>query len=382
MASPEFNLSTVGQNASAGCIDFSQIKIIDIEYDKKFVCTLDLLIMAIRDYLNKTNHHAVIIGNSRGIDSAAALGLSRLALSQSDNIVSVRMPTEITSGESNNLGSELCSKAKIQDRCVSINHLDFLDHINNGLGLSRGKYHPVADENIQARIRGQILMHMSNANPGYLVLSTGNKTESAFGYCTLYGDMSGGISPLLDCYKKYVFYLAKQINARSQKQFGQPVIPEGIINRPPTAELAENQDDQNSLGASYAVLDMIVMSYVEHYITSYSSFKDFCYEVFACPLPEQGQNQFFSPKKNHIIPDEIKHALLDGHLDGHLGSIKEENNVAKKILDDVKNLGQSRYNQMKDRIDRIQFKRKQAPIGFKICSRSFGFGRRIPIVKG
>ena len=193
------------------------------------------------------------------------------------------------------------------------------------------EYNTVADENIQARMRGNVVMHFSNAF-GALPLTTGNKTELALGYCTLYGDMSGGFAPINDLYKMEVYALARYINERARKLPGRGVdlIPQNIIDKAPSAELAPDQKDEDSL-LPYPILDPIVRAYIEHYISDFDKFKAWV-------------------KKQNI---EIKNSVTSDE-----------------------------YNRMIRKIDINEFKRRQAAPGIKVSRRAFGTGRRLPIVKG
>ena len=171
------------------------------------------------------------------------------------NVIAVTMPSMFTSNETKSDAKALAEQLRIKLLEIPIKEIydSYINTLKNDFaGLSSN----ITEENIQARIRGNILMALSNKF-GWLVLTTGNKSELAVGYCTLYGDMSGGFAVIKDVFKTKVYELAKLIN---QKEPG--IIPETIIRRPPTAELRFNQKDQDSLPA-YEVLDKILVEYIE-----------------------------------------------------------------------------------------------------------------------
>ena len=213
------------------------------------------LVLGTRDYLGKNRFSKAVIGLSGGIDSALTAAIAVEALG-ADRVVGVSMPSRFNSGETRgdaarvaeNLGIRFL-EIPIQD--VYEGYLELLagpfDHRDPG----------VAGENLQARVRGNILMALSN-NFGWLVLTTGNKSETAVGYCTLYGDMAGGFAVIKDVPKTLVWQLASHVNARA----GCELIPESTIARVPSAELRPNQRDEDSL-PPYPVLDAILAAYIE-----------------------------------------------------------------------------------------------------------------------
>jgi NAD+ synthase (glutamine-hydrolysing) len=172
-----------------------------------------------------------------------------------ENVTAVRMPSRYTAGLSNDLAEEQCRMQGVRLLTVAIEKpfQGFLDALSEQFAG-----HPVdtTEENLQSRARGALLMAMSNKFGG-LLLTTGNKSEYAVGYATIYGDMCGGYAPLKDLYKTEVFALARWRNT-----VGDRVIPQGVIDRPPSAELRENQKDQDSL-PPYDVLDAILLRYVD-----------------------------------------------------------------------------------------------------------------------
>ncbi|MEA2076267.1 MAG: NAD+ synthase [Euryarchaeota archaeon] len=213
------------------------------------------LVLGIKDYVRKNGFEKVVIGLSGGIDSALTAALAVAALG-AQNVVGVSMPSAISSQSSKADAKKLAENLGIEYTVVPI-----VDTINAYAAMLseefKGTEPDVTEENIQARVRGNILMALSNKF-GYLVLSTGNKSELAVGYCTLYGDMSGGLAVISDVPKTTVYKLARYINAVKGKE----IIPESIIIKEPSAELKEGQKDTDSL-PPYEVLDQILHAYIE-----------------------------------------------------------------------------------------------------------------------
>lgn len=218
------------------------------------------LVLGIRDYCAKTGHERVVLGLSGGIDSAVVACLAVAALGPA-NVAGVMMPSRYSSAGSVEDASELAANL-CMPRCdtVSIESLHSLVH--EVLAESMGDGGGVTDENIQARIRGVLLMAMSNTT-GSLVLVPSNKSELATGYATIYGDMSGALLVLGDVVKTAVYALAEWINACYRDcGFASPPIPERSITKAPSAELRPHQTDQDTL-PPYEVLDQIVQGYIE-----------------------------------------------------------------------------------------------------------------------
>ncbi|MGB9691621.1 MAG: NAD+ synthase [Candidatus Sumerlaeaceae bacterium] len=286
----------------------------------------DALALGLRDYLAKTGFQQVVVGNSGGIDSATVLALATETLGR-DSVISVSMPGPFTSAETRRDSAELAQRLGV--RHLEIPILEPYEAFRRLLEAPEGEVvqklfdgnpasiQKLANENLQARLRGNILMWISNAiaQPRTLVLSTGNKSELAAGYCTLYGDMAGGLALISDVPKTMVYKLAHFLNVR----MGNP-IPETIIAREPTAELAPNQKDSDSL-PPYPILDEIIRLYVEEFKSA----------------------------------EEI---AAEGVADLDL--------VRKTIA----------------MIERAEYKRAQAAPGLKVTSKAFGFGRRMPIARG
>ncbi|MDH4151638.1 MAG: NAD(+) synthase, partial [Betaproteobacteria bacterium] len=213
------------------------------------------LTLGVRDYLGKNGFPGALLGLSGGIDSALTLALAVDALG-ADKVHAVMMPSQYTAGMS-------CEDARAQAQTMGVRYSEIairpvFDAFKAALAEEfRGLPEDVTEENLQARVRGTMLMAMSNKT-GAIVLTTGNKSEMGTGYATLYGDMAGGFAVLKDIRKTLVYRLAQYRNARGM------VIPERVIERPPSAELRPDQKDQDSL-PPYDVLDGIMAAYVEQY---------------------------------------------------------------------------------------------------------------------
>jgi len=230
-----------------------------------------------------------------------------------ENVIGVTMPSRYNSPETRSDAGTLAQNLGIELLEVPIQSVfeSYLERLKESFGnLPSG----LAEENLQARIRGNILMGLSNKH-GWLVLTTGNKSEMAVGYCTLYGDMSGGFAVIKDVYKTTVYELVKYRNTLN----GRPLIPETVISRAPSAELRENQKDQDSL-PPYDLLDRILIEYIEQH------------QGLAGIVKKVGQ------------PD-----------------------VVGKVL---------------RLVDNSEYKRRQAPPGVKITPRAFGKDWRFPITNG
>lgn len=274
------------------------------------------LVLGLRDYVRKCGFREVVLGLSGGIDSALTAVLAVEAL-RAEHVHGVAMPSRYSSAHSledarqlaDNLGVELRTIAiegphRALESCMAPH---FQEQVPNA-----------TEENIQARLRGNILMALSNKF-GWLLITTGNKSELAVGYCTLYGDMCGGVAVLADVPKTTVYTLSRRINERPPipcRVPGQPLIPVRSIEKPPSAELRANQLDQDTL-PPYDVLDAILERYLE----------------------------------KGMSPEAI-------FSEGFEGEIVQ------------------RVTRM---VDQSEYKRKQAPVGIKVTSLAFGTGRRMPI---
>ena len=211
------------------------------------------LVLGIRDYIGKNGFGGVVLGLSGGIDSALTLALAVDALG-AERVRTVMMPSPYTADISLTDAKDMAARLGVKHEVLPI--APCFDAFRGTLANTfAGLPEDLTEENIQARIRGTLLMAISNKT-GWLVLTTGNKSELAVGYSTLYGDMAGGFAPLKDVLKTVVYQLSNWRNTQS------PVIPERIITRPPSAELRPDQTDQDSL-PSYDVLDRIIQGYME-----------------------------------------------------------------------------------------------------------------------
>jgi NAD+ synthase (glutamine-hydrolysing) len=268
------------------------------------------LVCGLQDYVEKNNFASVVIGLSGGIDSALTLALAFDALG-ADRVKTVMMPSQYTAQMSLDDAQQMAGILGVAHSVVAIDSLfeQFVDTLSEQFA---GKPADTTEENIQARVRGVILMAISNKT-GAMVLSTGNKSEMAVGYSTLYGDMAGGFSPLKDVYKTLVYQLSNYRNSLSG------VIPQRIITRPPSAELAPDQLDQDSL-PPYEILDELL----ERYIGDDWSFEE-------------------------------------------LVSAGSEAEMVARVI---------------RMVDRNEYKRRQAAPGIRITSRAFGRDRRYPITSG
>ena len=213
------------------------------------------IVRGIRDYCGKNGFTNVWLGLSGGIDSALVLALAVDALG-AEHVTAVRLPSRYTAGLSNDLADEQCRALGVKLLAVPIEK-PFQGYLDALADTFAGKAVDVTEENLQSRCRGAILMALANKFGG-LLLTTGNKSEYAVGYATIYGDMCGGYAPIKDLYKTEVFALSRWRNTVG----GAPVIPLAVISRPPTAELRENQKDEDSL-PPYDVLDAILLRHVD-----------------------------------------------------------------------------------------------------------------------
>ncbi|KAF1692003.1 NAD+ synthase [Pseudoxanthomonas koreensis] len=213
------------------------------------------VVRGIQDYCGKNGFSKVWLGLSGGIDSALVLALAVDALGAA-NVTAVRLPSRYTADLSNDLAAEQCAALGVKLETVAIEPA-FQGFLQSLEPLFEGHGADTTEENLQSRCRGAILMALSNRFGG-LLLTTGNKSEYAVGYATIYGDMCGGYAPLKDLYKTEVYGLSKWRNTVG----GAPVIPPAVIARPPSAELRPDQTDQDSLPA-YDVLDGILYRYID-----------------------------------------------------------------------------------------------------------------------
>ena len=267
------------------------------------------LVLGTKDYALKNGFTKVVIGLSGGIDSSLTAAIAAEALG-AENVIGVTMPSRYTSQGTFSDAQTVASTLRI--RLITIPIEEIFAVCQHVLSEPLGHAEPgIETENLQARIRGIILMTLSNKF-GWLVLTTGNKSETAVGYCTLYGDTAGGFAVLKDVPKTLVYDLARHINMKAEHE----IIPASVLRRPPTAELKPDQKDEDSL-PPYAVLDAILRAYVEE----------------------------------DSAPDEIASLGFDAQ-------------VVHEVI---------------GRVDRSEYKRRQAPPGVKITPKAFGKDRRLPI---
>ena len=269
----------------------------------------ETLVLGVRDYVNKNGFKSVVLGLSGGIDSAVTLAIAVDALG-ADRVEAVMMPFRYTASMSMEDAQAQAAMLKVRYQVISIESVydAFMLALSDEFeGMSPDK----TEENLQARCRGVLLMAISNKK-GSLVLTTGNKSEVAVGYSTLYGDMAGGFDVLKDVAKVRVFELARYRNTLS------PAIPQRVIDRPPSAELAPDQKDEDSL-PPYEILDQVIERYIEH--------------------------------------DESAETIIADGFD---------RDMVYRIL---------------RLIDLNEYKRRQAPIGTRITERGFGRDRRYPITQ-
>ncbi len=277
----------------------------------------DALVLGVRDYMGKCGFKSSIVALSGGIDSAVVAAIARAALGP-EAVRGVGMPSRYSSRGSVDDARDLAERLGIRFDLLPIEpaHEAMLQLVKP-LFDETGQAPGVAEENIQARLRGNIVMSLSNKT-GALLLTTGNKSELAVGYCTLYGDMAGGLAVISDVPKTTVYKLARWMNEHPDR-FGikQPPIPESTITKPPSAELRPDQTDQDTL-PPYEILDEIILRYVEH-----------------C--------------------DEVAQIIEGTTFDGDL---------VRRVC---------------RMIDRNEYKRRQMPVGLKVTGRAFGSGWRMPI---
>jgi NAD+ synthase (glutamine-hydrolysing) len=268
----------------------------------------DALILGIKDYFRKSNFTKAVLGLSGGIDSAVTFALASEALG-ADNVLAVLMPSEFSSDHSIKDAEDLVLNLNANKIVIPIKatYSAFQDELSE---LFFDQKFDVTEENLQARIRGTLLMAVSNKF-GNIVLNTSNKSEAAVGYGTLYGDMNGGLSVLGDVYKTEVFELAKYINRNEE------VIPTNTIVKPPSAELRPDQKDSDSL-PDYEILDAILFNYIEK---------------------RKGEKE--------------------------LVELGYEKDLVRKVL---------------SLVNLTEYKRYQTPPTLRISPKSFGMGRRMPIV--
>lgn len=216
------------------------------------------LTLGVRDYFEKTGFEEAVIGLSGGIDSAVAAALAVAAL-DADSVYAVSLQSEVTSQQSITDARTVAANLGTEFDVIPIGSV--VEDISQTLDANNASFTGIAAENIQARIRGSILMGIANQQNA-LVLTPDNKSEAAVGYCTLYGDAVGALAPLGDCYKRLVYELAGVFNQTLSSAKSSPIIPPSVIEKEPTAELRTGQADEEEIPA-YEVLDPILKQYIE-----------------------------------------------------------------------------------------------------------------------
>jgi NAD+ synthase/NAD+ synthase (glutamine-hydrolysing) len=238
---------TVEFNSNKKNLELGDISPVDESEDEGI---WNALVLGVKDYVSKCRFSKVLLGLSGGVDSALVAAIAAAALGK-ENVIGVLMPSPYSSEHSISDALALAANLDIQTQILPIGEL--MQGFDNSLSdLFTGTEFGIAEENLQSRIRGNLLMAISNKF-GYLLLSTGNKSEVAVGYCTLYGDMNGGLSVIADVPKTRVYSLCQWLNSHHQKE----VIPQNILTKAPSAELKPGQVDQDSLPA-YEILDDIL----------------------------------------------------------------------------------------------------------------------------
>ncbi len=306
----------------------------------------DALVLGIRDYFHKTGFTKAVLGLSGGIDSAVVAALAARALGP-ENVTGISLPSKFSSSHSIADAQSLAKNLNIVHDSMPIKmvYTTALLELKRFSDVSTEAAMNLAQENLQARLRGLLLMGLSNQE-GSLLLTTGNKSELAVGYCTIYGDMCGALAPLGDVYKTWVFELAHFINKDSE------VIPHSTLVKPPSAELKEGQTDQDSL-PPYELLDPMLQAQIEWRWGK-----------------EELREELLPHLKSLWEKSEVPAIRGQAHLQltlkqGHAWFKNEE-----RLLDTVLNL-----------IYKSEFKRRQAAPVVKVTPRAFGMGRRMPVVK-
>ncbi len=226
-----------------------------IEKSGKFKEVYEALVSGVKDYAEKNGFKKAVIGLSGGIDSSLTVLIACDAIGM-NNVIGISMPSKYSLPETQADAKKLAENLGIEFKIIPIEDI-FNSYLSGFKDVFKGLGHDITEENIQARIRGNILMALSNKF-GYLVLTTGNKSELSCGYCTLYGDTAGGFSVLKDVYKTVVYELAKFRNDKADFY----LIPESVIARAPSAELRPDQKDTDNL-PPYDILDKILVDYIE-----------------------------------------------------------------------------------------------------------------------
>jgi NAD+ synthase (glutamine-hydrolysing) len=304
----ELTVAETGPASAPGVLSptFEQPEMADI---------LSALTLGLRDYAHKVGFRTALVALSGGIDSAVVGAIAAAAFGP-ENVIGVSLPSQISSQHSRDDAQRLAKNLGIRIETIGI--AEVVASCEAALAPTfAGRARDVTEENIQARVRGVLMMALSNKF-GALLLTTGNKSEMAVGYCTLYGDMCGGLAVISDVFKTQVYALANWMNTDARRAGRTPPIPQSSIDKLPSAELRPDQTDQDSL-PPYDVLDAVLKGYVEEGLSRR--------DLMAQGFPEA------------VVNDVIR------------------------------------------KVDLNEYKRKQAAPGLKITPLAFGVGRRIPIVQ-
>ena len=298
-------------------VDTDSMAVIEFHEGKTPEVLFAALSLGVRDYFRKCNFHSAVLGLSGGVDSAVTAVIAVDALG-AENVTGVAMPSPYSSRGS--VDDSLALARNLGIKCLQIPISDSFKVFKTQFAeIFKGLPENETEENMQPRLRAMTLMALSNKF-GHLLLTTGNKSELAVGYCTLYGDMAGGLAVISDVPKTMIYELARWINSDYSAQKGREreLIPKSIIEKPPSAELKPNQKDQDVL-PPYEILDEILRLYVE------------------------------------------------------------ENLSARDII--ARGFDEKTVRWVQRRVDLNEYKREQAAPGFKVTSRAFGVGRRMPIAQ-
>jgi NAD+ synthase (glutamine-hydrolysing) len=295
-------------------VDTKELRPVQIGHDDDMGDLFEALSLGLRDYLWKCNFKSAVLGLSGGIDSAVVVVIAVHALGP-ENVLGVSMPSPYSSRGS--IDDALILSRNLGIKCLQIPIANAFTAFKAQFSeVFAGRSEDTTEENMQSRLRGMILMALSNKF-GHLLLTTGNKSELAVGYCTIYGDMAGGLAVISDVPKTMIYALARWINS-DKSPLGRSVIPVSTIEKPPSAELRPGQTDQDTL-PPYNVLDDILRLYVE------------------------------------------------------------ENMSARDII--ARGFDEKTVRWVQRRVDLNEYKREQAAPGIKVTSRAFGVGRRMPIAQ-
>ena len=303
-----------------------------VAYPDRLEAIYRAMVIGTRDYIRKNGFRRVLLGVSGGVDSALVAAIAADAIG-GEHVVGLMLPSEYTGGESKDLAEDLFQRLGCRNGSTAIAAIAAAfdaardEVIANGIfGLAPDEAgYGLSGENAQSRARGGLMMNLTNAFPGTLQLTTGNKSENSVGYCTLYGDTAGGFNPIKDLYKTLVFEVCHWRNANHRPWMLGPEnpIPERIITRPPTAELKAEQTDEQALGA-YDMLD----------------------------------------------------AVLQGLIEGLLDPVEAARQATLAIGRPVDVAYAERIARL---VKLAEYKRRQTAPGVKLTARSFGFGWRYPI---